>query len=101
MARAQADAAEKAAYLALERYRAGALTQLDVTQSQRDAFQARVAQIQADADLSYARVLLRTTVGSPDTPSHASTRALETPRSAEPPTRPAADSPSPTSAPSW
>ncbi len=100
-ARAQADAAEKAAHLALERYRAGALTQLDVTQSQRDAFQAHVAQIQADADLSYARVVLRTTVGSPDAPSHASTRPLETPRSAEPPTRPGADSTSPTSAPSW
>ena len=62
-ARAQAEAAQKAALLASERYQAGALTQLDVTQSQRDAFQAQAARIQADADLAYARVALRTAAG--------------------------------------
>lgn len=62
-ARAQASAADKAASLALDRYRAGVLTQLDVTQSQRDAFQAQASRIQADADLAYARVVLRTAAG--------------------------------------
>ena len=64
-ARAQATAADKAAELASDRYRAGVLTQLDVTQSQRDAFQAQASRIQADADLAYARVVLRTTAGKP------------------------------------
>lgn len=62
-ARAQAAAAKKAAELALERYQAGAATQLDVTQAQRDAFTANVSQLQADADLAYARVLLRVNAG--------------------------------------
>jgi outer membrane protein TolC len=64
-ARAQSDAANKAEQLARSRYLAGALTQLDVTQSQRDAFQAQAARIQADADLAYARVLLRVVAGKP------------------------------------
>ena len=68
-ARAQAGAADKAAVLASDRYRAGVLTQLDVTQSQRDAFQAQASRIQADADLAYARVLLRTAAGKPPLPS--------------------------------
>src|SRR5690606_22414485 len=62
-ARAQAAATKKAADLALERYQAGAATQLDVTQAQRDAFAANVSQIQADADLAYARLLLRINAG--------------------------------------
>lgn len=62
-ARAQLAAAKKAADLALERYQAGAATQLDVTQSQRDAFIASVTQVQADADLTYARLLLRINSG--------------------------------------
>ena len=64
-ARAQAEAAQKAEELAIARYQAGALTQLDVTQAQRDAFQAQAARIQADADLAYARVLLRIVAGKP------------------------------------
>ena len=64
-ARAQSSAADKAAALASDRYRAGVLTQLDVTQSQRDAFQAQASRIQADADLAYARVVLRTAAGKP------------------------------------
>jgi len=62
-ARAQADAAVRAEELALARYQSGALTQLDVTQSQRDAFQAQASRIQADADLLYSRVLLRLAAG--------------------------------------
>ena len=62
-ARVQAEAAIRAEELALARYQAGALTQLDVTQSQRDAFQAQASRIQADADLLYSRVLLRLAAG--------------------------------------
>jgi outer membrane protein TolC len=64
-ARAQADAALRAERLAFARYQAGALTQLDVTQTQRDAFQAQAARIQADADLMYSRVVLRIAAGKP------------------------------------
>lgn len=64
-ARAQATAAQAAADLSMERYRAGAVTQLDVTQSQRDAFSAHAQRIKADTDLAYARVLLRIAVGKP------------------------------------
>jgi outer membrane protein TolC len=68
-ARAQSHAAEKAADLANERYRAGALTQLDVTQSMRDLFSAQATSIQADADLAYARVALRSASGQSFTSS--------------------------------
>jgi outer membrane protein TolC len=61
--RAQADAALRAEELALARYQSGALTQLDVTQAQRDAFQAQASRIQADADLLYSRVVLRLAAG--------------------------------------
>ncbi|HEY0469429.1 MAG TPA: TolC family protein [Polyangiaceae bacterium] len=64
-ARAQAEAALRAEELALARYQSGALTQLDVTQSQRDAFQAQASRIQADADLLYSRVALRLAAGKP------------------------------------
>jgi outer membrane protein TolC len=64
-ARAQAEAANKAAEFADQRYRAGAATQLDVTQAQRDAFLANVSMVQADADLAYARVQLRAVSGKP------------------------------------
>jgi outer membrane protein TolC len=64
-ARAQAQAATKAANLALERYKVGAVTQLEVTQSQRDAFQAQASRVKADADLALARVLLRAVAGLP------------------------------------
>jgi outer membrane protein TolC len=64
-ARVQADAAVRAETLSLARYQAGALTQLDVTQAQRDAFQSQASRIQADADLQYSRVLLRLTAGKP------------------------------------
>src|SRR5439155_13700496 len=64
-ARAQARAAELALHYATERYQNGAGTQLDVVLAQRDAFTAEVARIQADADLVYARALLRLDVGQP------------------------------------
>lgn len=64
-ARAQAQAAVKAANLALERYKVGAITQLEVTESQRDAFAAQASRVKADADLALARVLLRAVAGLP------------------------------------
>ena len=64
-ARAQASAAARAAALSADRYSAGVATQLDVTQAQRDAFLAAAAQIQADADLAFARASLRLASGVP------------------------------------
>jgi outer membrane protein TolC len=64
-ARAEARAAVAAAERAGERYGLGAGTQLEVVQAQRDAFSAEVARIQADADLVYARALLRLDAGQP------------------------------------
>lgn len=74
-ARAQSQAASRAAALAQDRYRVGAATQLDVTQAQREAFLAAASQIQADSDLAYARAALRLAAGVPvSTVSAASAR---------------------------
>ncbi len=62
-ARAQARAAELAAQFATERYSSGTGTQLELVQAQRDAFAAEVGRVQADADLTYARALLRLSSG--------------------------------------
>ena len=62
-ARAGKEAAFHAAEQARERYRAGTITQLDLLQAQRDAFNAEVSRIQADADLINARVQLRLSAG--------------------------------------
>jgi outer membrane protein TolC len=64
-ARAQVKAADRAASIARDRYAQGAGTQLEVIQADRDAFQAEVARIQADADLAFARVALRLAAGRP------------------------------------
>lgn len=62
-ARSQRESAQLAAVLSHKRYAAGTATQLEVIQAERDAFSAEVARIQADADLAYARVLLRLSAG--------------------------------------
>jgi outer membrane protein TolC len=62
-ARAGLEAARHAALQARERYRAGTITQLDLLQAQRDAFNAEVSRIQADADLVNARAQLRLSSG--------------------------------------
>src|SRR6267142_1941780 len=62
-ARAGREAAFHAAEQARERYRAGTITQLDLLQAQRDAFNSEVSRIQADADLINARVQLRLSAG--------------------------------------
>lgn len=66
--RAQAEASRKASALADERFRAGAATELDVTQAQRDAFDAEVSRVRADLDLALARVQLITVSGQSLTP---------------------------------
>lgn len=66
-ARAQAQAATRAASIAEDRYAAGAATELDVTTAQRDAFVADVNRIGADLDLSLARAVLRLAVGKSTT----------------------------------
>jgi len=63
-ARAQAGASAEAAEQALQRYRAGTVTQLDLLQAQRDAFSAAASRIQADANLVNSRAQLRLTTGT-------------------------------------
>lgn len=62
-ARVQSEVSQRAASLALERYRAGAADQLDLLQAQRDAFNADAARIQADAEVLDARAQLRLAAG--------------------------------------
>jgi outer membrane protein len=62
-ASAQSTAAARAAELANDRYGAGASTQLEVTQAQRDAFLAEAARIGADAELAMSRTALRLLAG--------------------------------------
>lgn len=64
-ARAQVSAAARAASLARDRYGAGAATQLDVLQADREAFLAGANKIQSDADLAFARATLRLAAGLP------------------------------------
>jgi outer membrane protein TolC len=63
-ARTQAEVSAEAAQQALERYRAGTASQLDLLQAQRDAFAAEASRIQADANLVNARAQLRTATGT-------------------------------------
>jgi outer membrane protein TolC len=62
-ARAGREAAARASTQARDRYRAGTITQLDLLQAQRDAFNAEVNRIQSDADLVNARAQLRLASG--------------------------------------
>lgn len=55
----QVDAAQRASELAKIRYEAGAATQLDVIQAQRDLFTSEVGQIQARTELAIARLSLK------------------------------------------
>jgi outer membrane protein TolC len=61
--RSQQKAASHASQLAQDRYEAGAATQLDLLQAQKDAFDADVARISADADLAFSRLQLRLAAG--------------------------------------
>jgi outer membrane protein TolC len=62
-ARAGKEAAFHAAEQARQSYRTGTISQLDLLQAQRDAFNAEVSRIQADADLINARLQLRLSAG--------------------------------------
>jgi outer membrane protein TolC len=57
-ARAQVEAARRATQVAKDRYNAGAATQVDVIQAERDVFGAEVSQIQARTELATARASL-------------------------------------------
>ena len=61
--RSQAAAARMAADKARERYAAGAGTQLELVQAQRDLSSMEAARIQCDANLALDRILLRLAVG--------------------------------------
>src|SRR5690606_28535928 len=106
-ARAQAEAANKAAEFALERYRSGAATQLDVTQAQRDALNADAARVRADADLALARIQLVTATGQKLDPNRLQMRRpplrspdeLPEPRAAAPSAAAPAESPDASGAP--
>jgi outer membrane protein TolC len=62
-ARSQAAAARLAADKARERYAAGAGTQLELIQAQRDLSSMEATRIQTDANLALDRILLRLAVG--------------------------------------
>lgn len=64
-AKAQLQAAERAAQVARDRYAAGAATQIDVIQAERDYFSAEVGQIQARTELAGARLSLRISAAQP------------------------------------
>lgn len=62
-ARAQRDSSTLAADIARQRYEAGTANYLDVQTAERDDFAAKVALIQASADLAYARAALHLAAG--------------------------------------
>lgn len=64
-AKAQVDAAQRATQVAKDRYAAGAATQVDVIQAERDVFGAEVSQIQARTELATARASLRISAALP------------------------------------
>ena len=64
-ATAQVEAARRATQVAKDRYAAGAATQVDVIQAERDVFGAEVSQIQARTELATARASLRISAALP------------------------------------
>lgn len=64
-AKAQVDAAQRAAQVAKDRYAVGAATQVDVIQAERDVFGAEVSQIQARTELATARASLNISAALP------------------------------------
>lgn len=65
LVQAQVAAAQRASQVAKDRYSAGAATQIDVIQAERDVFSAEVSQIQARTELATARASLRLSAGMP------------------------------------
>ena len=64
-AKAQVEAARRATQVARDRYAAGAATQVDVIQAERDVFSAEVGQIQARTELASARASLKISAALP------------------------------------
>jgi outer membrane protein TolC len=62
---AQVEASQKAAQVARDRYDAGAATQLEVIQAERDLFAAEVNQIQGRSELASSHASLRISAGIP------------------------------------
>jgi outer membrane protein TolC len=62
-ARAQRESSALAANIARQRYEAGTANYLDVQTAARDDFAAKVALVQASADLAYARAALHLAAG--------------------------------------
>src|SRR5207302_10816770 len=62
-ARAQVESAQRAAEVSRERYSAGAATQIEVIQAERDLFGAEVNHIQARTELASSHVALRISTG--------------------------------------
>src|SRR5690606_25685201 len=63
-AQAEQAASTRAAQIAADEFNAGRVSQLDVVQAQRDAFQASALWAQAAADLAYTRAALRIITGN-------------------------------------
>ena len=59
----EAEVSARASAIALEQYRDGTATQLDLLQAQRDAFNAEASRREADADLLNSRAQLRIAAG--------------------------------------
>lgn len=64
-ARAQVEAAQRAAQVARDRYAVGAATQVDVIQAERDLFGAEVNHIQSRTELATARASLQLSAALP------------------------------------
>ncbi|MFZ5444523.1 MAG: TolC family protein [Myxococcota bacterium] len=64
-AKAQVEAAQRAAQVAKDRYAAGAATQVEVILAERDVFTAEVSQIQARTELATARASLNISAALP------------------------------------
>ncbi len=65
LVKAQVAAAQRATQVAKDRYSAGAATQIEVIQAERDVFLAEVAEIQARTELAIARAGLKLSAGIP------------------------------------
>ncbi len=64
-AKAQVEAAQKAAQVSKDRYAVGSATQIEVIQAERDLFSSELGQIQARTELATARASLRLSAALP------------------------------------
>lgn len=83
-ARAQQDAAAKAAIITRQRLEVGTATVLDSVIADRDAFAADVGRIEADVNVKLSRVLLRLAAGTWSTTTSTTTSTTPSPTAATP-----------------